>query len=590
MSWAEKPRIALRRVNGTVSAGRAQIPVSVPPRRVLLLSLAAICIVIAALVTFTEWTDRQRRLAGAFNQASALARVLEEQMANLFHGADQALLGIAEGLRGRPAIGVHDPDFEDSLRRRVENLPAVRALFVIGADGFITQDSDRGTPRRNLADRRYFMVHRDGLAQGLFIDDPLVSRSTGEWFVALSRRLEGPDGKFAGVVAAAVDISYFENFYAELGLRTDDVITLATKETILVARQPASEDRIGERLVQGEGRSILERMLEAGPVGVFEAESAIDGVRRLFAYRVLPEHPLVVLVGLSRDGVLAPWRQSALVAGLATASAIGISAFLWCLAVHYARRDAEAQAALAQTAKLEAIGRTTSGVAHDFNNLLTAMGGALRLLGKRLQDDEHAAKIVEQGLISLEQGRNLIAQLLNITRQDVKMVEVDINTALSSMVTLLNSVATPKARVEIDLAPDLHHCRVDPSRLGAAILNLVMNASDAMPRDRGTTGLIVISSSNDPGDSPDASFVRVTVRDNGMGMSPEVRRRALEPFFTTKGKRGTGLGLSQVHTFVKDMGGSMEIESEEGRGTAVHMRFPRAERSEETSALPQENQ
>src|SRR5690606_41202520 len=101
MSWAEKPRIALRRVNGTVSAGRAQIPVSVPPRRVLLLSLAAICIVIATLVTFTEWTDRQRRLAGAFNQASALARVLEEQMANIFHGADQALLGIAEGLRGR---------------------------------------------------------------------------------------------------------------------------------------------------------------------------------------------------------------------------------------------------------------------------------------------------------------------------------------------------------------------------------------------------------------------------------------------------------------------------------------------------------
>lgn len=579
MSQADKFRVAFHKANGTASPGGASSSTTIPPRRLLLLALAAIWIVVAALVMFTEWTDRQRRLEGAFSQASTLARVLEEQMVNLFHGTDQALLGIAEGLRGGLPIGVHDPDYENSLRRRVANLPAVRALFVIGADGYIIQDSDRDTPPQNLADRRYFMIHQNGTAEGLFIGDPLISRSTGDWFVALSRRLEGPNDEFAGVAAAAVDISYFESLYAELGLGKDDVITLAMKDTILVARQPASKDRIGERLIPDDGKSILEEALERGPTGVFEAKSTIDGVRRLFAYRVLPKHPLVVLVGLSRDGVLAPWRQGAIVAGLATASAIGIFAFLWWFVLHYARREAEAQATLAQSAKLEAIGRTTSGVAHDFNNLLTAMGGALRLLGKRLRNDEYAAKIVEQGLISLEQGRNLIAQLLDVTRQDMKMVELDINTVLSSMVTLLNSVAAPRARVEVDLATDLYHCRVDPSRLGAAILNLVMNASDAMPKDRGSTGLIMISSSNHAGYSAEASFVSVTVRDNGTGMNPEVRRRALEPFFTTKGKQGTGLGLSQVHAFVKDMGGNLEIESEEGRGTAVHLRFPRADRS-----------
>jgi signal transduction histidine kinase len=310
----------------------------------------------------------------------------------------------------------------------------------------------------------------------------------------------------------------------------------------------------------------------------------------LFGYRALPEHPLVVLVGLSKDSVLAPWRQGATVAGLATASAVGLSVFLWWLALHYARREAEAQAASAQTAKLEAIGRTTSGVAHDFNNILTAMGGALRLLGKRLTDDQHAAKIVDQGLISVEQGRNLVAQLLNVTRQDVTVEELDINTVLRSMTTLLSSVASPRARVHIDLAIDLHHCRIDSSRLGAAVLNLVMNACDAMPKDREAAGLIVISSSNsgsqpsDVGASEEASFVSVTVRDNGAGMDPKVLKRALEPFFTTKGKNGTGLGLSQVHTFVQDMGGSLEIESEEGKGTAVHLRFPRADRS--SSAEP----
>ena len=585
MSWVERPRLAFRRSAVGRKSGHTRGPAAVPQRSLLLLSLATICSLITALVVFTEWNDRQRRLAGASGQAATLARVLEEQMASLFHGADQALLGIVEGLRHGPGLAPHDLDFEDSLRRRLENLPAVRALFVIGPDGFIIQDSDRDTPLRNLADRPYFLAHQNGSAEGLFIDDPLISRSTGEWFVAMSRRLEGPQNGFAGVVAAAVDVSYFESFYADLGLGADDVITLVTTDARLVARQPPAGNRIGTRLGPANAMSSLEKALETSSFGVFEETSSVDGIHRLFGYRALPEHPLVVLVGLSEDGVLAPWRQGAVAAGLVTASAVGLSGLLWWLALRYARREAEAQAASAQTAKLEAIGRTTSGVAHDFNNLLTAMGGALRLLGKRLQHDQHATKIVDQGLTSLEQGRNLVAELLNVTRRGVRMEELDINTVLSSMTTLLNSVAAPNATVHVDLASDLHHCRIDASRLGAAILNLVMNACDAMPRERAGAGLIVISSSNDALPSGDgdgreqADFVSVKVQDNGPGMDPQVRQHAAEPFFTTKGEQGTGLGLAQVHTFVKDMGGTMEIESEEEKGTTVHLRFPRTDRS-----------
>lgn len=185
----------------------------------------------------------------------------------------------------------------------------------------------------------------------------------------------------------------------------------------------------------------------------------------------------------------------------------------------------------------------------------------------------------------MEQGRNLVAQLLNITRREVTVEELDINAVLSSMTTLLNSVASPKATVHLNLATDLHHCRIDSSRLGAAILNLVMNACDAIPEDSEAAGLIVITSANcrsqsrGIGESGEANFVSVTVRDNGTGMLPEVRQRALEPFFTTKGKQGTGLGLAQVHTFVTDMGGTMEIESDIGKGTTVHLRFPQADRS-----------
>jgi hypothetical protein len=132
--------------------------------------------------------------------------VLEEQTASVLGAADLALLGIAEGLRGDPALREHDPAFEDSLRRMLGNLPAVRALFVIGPDGFIVRDSDRDTPRRNLADRDYFRVHAEEPNRGFFVGEPLVSRSVRTWFVGLSRRVETPQGGFAGVATAALDV------------------------------------------------------------------------------------------------------------------------------------------------------------------------------------------------------------------------------------------------------------------------------------------------------------------------------------------------------------------------------------------------
>src|SRR5690606_26059422 len=153
------------------------------------------------------------------DRASTVARLLEEQTANMVSAADLALFGIVENLRRDPAPEAHDPVFENSLRRLLEKIPAVRALFVVGPDGFLVQDSDRDTPRRNLADRDYFRAHLEDPEAGLFIGQPLVSRSVGTWFLGVSRRIEDSDGGFAGVAAAAVDVAYFENLYEQLGLR-----------------------------------------------------------------------------------------------------------------------------------------------------------------------------------------------------------------------------------------------------------------------------------------------------------------------------------------------------------------------------------
>jgi len=564
--------------------GRPRGSAGVPPRHVLLLIVLTVCTLVVALVAVSVRQDRERRLSTARREVMTLVRVLEEQTGSLLQAADLALIGIVESLRRDPAPREHDPAFENGLRRMVGNLPAVRALFVIGPDGFIVQDSDLDTPRRNLADRDYFQAHAGKSDTGLFIGRPVISRSVGTWFVSLSRRIEAPEGGFAGVAVAAVDIQYFERFYGDLGLSAADVITLATRDGILVARQPlAAENRIGQPLVRGSP-SLLEQALAEKSAGSFEGTSTIDGTRRIFGYRALADAPLVVLVGLSEERVLAPWRQSAMAAAVATGAALVISGLLLWLALRYARREAAVRIGAAEAAKLEAVGRLTSGVAHDFNNLLTAMGAALELLGRRTGGDERTATIVRNGLAAVERGRGLVAQLLSVVRrQDDPMREADVNAVLSAMAPLLRTAVGSRARLVLELAPDLFRCRVDASRLDAAVLNLVMNSCDAIPTDSARTGLIRVATANCDGEvhSEDGRvleghrFIRVTISDDGVGMPPEVRERALEPFFTTKGERGTGLGLAQVNDFVTEMGGALGIDSSVGSGTAVHLYLPR---------------
>jgi signal transduction histidine kinase len=238
---------------------------------------------------------------------------------------------------------------------------------------------------------------------------------------------------------------------------------------------------------------------------------------------------------------------------------------------------------MAEAAKLEAVGRMTSGVAHDFNNLLQAMKAALLLLAKRTRSDAQASQIIEQGISSIERGRSLVSQLLGLARpQALQVREIDLNKLLTEITGLLRNAAAPAAQIDLDLAADLNLCHADPFRLEAAILNLVMNARDATPADRPGGGRIRISTMNwdeaavsiDGRQLEPGQFVRLTVRDDGLGMPRVVLERASEPFFTTKGDRGTGLGLAQVYRFAREVGGGIQIESAPYAGTAVHLFLP----------------
>ena len=245
----------------------------------------------------------------------------------------------------------------------------------------------------------------------------------------------------------------------------------------------------------------------------------------------------------------------------------------------------ETQDQLRQSQKMEALGQLTGGIAHDFNNLLTVVVGGLDLIAKQVQD-ERLLRFATNALSAAERGARLTGQLLAFSRlQRLEVKPTYVAPLIEEMRPLLRNVLGPGIQKKFDLDPHLTPVLADPTQLEVAVLNLAINARDAMP-DGGT---LTISSrmrriTNDPELQPGA-YVELTIGDTGSGMEPDVLARALEPFFTTKevGK-GTGLGLSMVYGMARQCGGSVKIESEQGRGTVVRLYFRRADRDAEAPA------
>jgi PAS domain S-box-containing protein len=250
------------------------------------------------------------------------------------------------------------------------------------------------------------------------------------------------------------------------------------------------------------------------------------------------------------------------------------------------RREAQlamqkTQTQLAQMQKMEALGQLTGGVAHDFNNLLMVVSGYIPLIKQRLANDpkgQHAADAIE---LAAQRGATLTRQLLSFSRrQSLNPTLVHLNKVLEGAHPMLTSLLGGAVRYVTTILPDVWPVRVDRSELELAIVNMCVNARDAMGHRGGT---IALTAENTPlvhediVDELEGDFVALTVADTGQGMPPDILARVFDPFFTTKGEgKGTGLGLSQVHGFVHQSGGAVTVASEIGQGTRITLYLPRA--------------
>ncbi|HEY0328440.1 MAG TPA: PAS domain S-box protein [Rhodopseudomonas sp.] len=240
---------------------------------------------------------------------------------------------------------------------------------------------------------------------------------------------------------------------------------------------------------------------------------------------------------------------------------------------------------LHEAQKMETIGQLTGGVAHDFNNLLAVILGSLSLLKKWLPDDPRTSRLLDGALQGAERGATLTKRLLAFARrQELKLEAIEIQKLIPDMMDFLRQSLGPNINISIDIPPDVEPVKIDANQLELALMNLAVNARDAMPAG----GALVITcrnaaaaASQRPPALPPGDYVCISVADTGEGMDQATLAKAMEPFFTTKGLgKGTGLGLSMVQGLTVQSGGALTMTSDVGKGTVVNLWLPRARRED----------
>lgn len=477
---------------------------------------------------------------------------------------------------------------EERLSRRLKQshdaLPQMQSIWAFARDGRpLVSSTIYPVPQTlNNADRDYFRAQLKSGAE-TFIGEIVEARvGTLRFFVVSGRRPETPDGGFNGVIGVTVLPEHFRQFYSRLSRGVADSFGLIRSDGAFLARYPAVLDR-PERL--SPQSAFLRAIQSQSEEGRFTVSSELDRVERRIGYRKVPGYPVYVQAGIETAAIrreLTETMLSHLAFGLPASLALfGLSVYGLRRTARFQRevvRREVAEAALKQAQRLEAIGQLTGGVAHDFNNLLMVVCGNVERLRRYPITDERQLRAIESIDSAAKRGASLTRQLLSFSRRQThEPAAVDLVRRLPQLEDMLRSSLRGDIAIEVQIAEGLWPTRIDFSELELAVLNIAVNARDAMPTGGHLTvaaqnvGFADVSTIGLAGD-----FVALSVTDTGRGIPPDVLGRVFEPFFTTKevGK-GTGLGLSQVYGFARQSGGTAAIASQPGRGTTVTLYLPR---------------
>jgi two-component system NtrC family sensor kinase len=536
------------------------------------------------LFCFAAWQSRKDVQRVVQGQIERSRDVLNEHALKVFEAVERGIAEINEIIRDMSdeEIGTNQQKLHDRLERMVSSSPEMKSFWIFDRNGrALVSSLDYPAPAVDFTDRDYFGAHVEHDI-GTYIGEVLRPRAPygGAPFFGVSRRRISSDGSFTGVIQASVLPEYFEGFYAKIGQAEGSYFSLIRDDGLILARYPRL-DRDTRLPAQG---NLIKAFKEHPDQGTVSVVSLIDGVERRVSYLKLPSLPVYVLSGMETAAIRNEWVSQMsrhLIFGIPATGALIVVIALALRRTRNlyeeAKRRQAAEGALKQAQRLEALGQLTGGVAHDFNNLLMVVGGSARKL-KRTNKDPTELRSLQMIDAAVQKGEGLTRKLLAFSRRQSLSPEViDLPDFVSKLRAVLEQSVPGDIGIEISAPTGSVTVKVDPDELEIALLNLTLNARDAMPDGgsvkitiraapaAGTAGLADIS-----GDTAVIEFA-----DNGCGVPESIQERIFEPFFTTKAvDKGTGLGLSQVYGFVQQSKGTITVSSDVGVGTTFRLSLP----------------
>jgi len=556
-------------------------------RVLLVVSVLAPVLVFAA----SAWLDYRQTVELAKEHVDRSLRIAQEHALKVFETTD-LLIGRVEGLLGgRPAEGlaIDEAALHDRLQALARSVPQARSILVLDAAGGVVVDA-RTFPASTLPGataRAYFAQLRT---------DPVsvsgAARDAGGDTVFVVARRRELDGRFAGAIAVSLHPDGINEFYRELAREHPDIsVVLYRADGAVITRYPeppTAAQRLG-------GDTPWMRLANGGspPRGVSTMPDA-SGERTLVAVRQAAPYPLYTGAAMSHRAIVRDWFEHLWVMlGFAVAAMLALGA-VSIMALRAARQEheatlewrneaarrAKAEQALRESQRMEAMGQLTGGVAHDFNNLLMVVHGNLQILRKRLSASTHDRQL-DAIASAVGHGVSLTRHLLAFSRRSALQPRtIDLDELMPALCELLSHSLRENIRLQCRVEPGTWPIKADPAELELALLNIAVNARDAMPGG----GVLEISARNATvndllglAGEMSGEFVLIRMHDTGEGVPHAVLDRVFEPFFSTKAQgKGTGLGLSQVYGFSRQSGGTVTLQSPPGQGTTVTLWLPRS--------------
>jgi two-component system, NtrC family, sensor kinase len=588
-------------------AGHSEIPL-----RILVAASIVFPVIIFAIAAYLSYDAHFKDAQDRLGRTVDIVHEHASKVFDTFEISERFMEALFED-QSDDEIRQREKYYSDRLRGLIDQLPQLRDLWVIDGDGHpLVSGTVYPMPRNlDLSDREYFKVHKERNIDA-YVSDVVEARAANTNFFAITRKRPLKDGKFNGVFLVSIAPEYFTDFYARLPRTSASIASLVRTDGAVLARYPTSNEK------HVAPNSAILTASRTNPVAGFaRGVSPIDGVERMIAYRLLPKQGVYVVTGLETDVIKQGWVEAMsrhLIFGIPATFAMFALAITALLRT---RQEARAfrqlreetlrrhstELALQQAQKMEAVGQLTGGVAHDFNNLLTIISGNLDTMRRRLGEvaaaeplRELASKLaqpLERAIIGAKSAAQLTHRLLAFSRrQPLKPARLDLNNLVASVSELLRRTLGERVNIETVLAGGLWPAFADQNQVENALLNLAINARDAMPDG----GRLTIETANVHLDEAYArrftdlaagQYVMLSVSDSGTGISQEVLEKVFEPFFTTKPVgQGSGLGLAMVHGFVKQSGGHIRIYSEVGQGTTVKIYLPRMVGEDTGTAVP----